>query len=67
MNKSELARNIGISRQMVYKLSSRGMPTDSVETASLWRDRNLNPRYRKEFKTKVRAYLALMNQGMIKY
>lgn len=52
---------------MLYRLMRRGMPTDSVETASLWRDRYLNPRYRKEFKTKVKAYLTLMNQGLIKY
>ena len=67
MTKTELARLLGISRRMVYKLRSRGMPTDSVETANLWRDRYLNPRYRKEFKAKVKAYLTLMNQGLIEY
>jgi len=42
MNKSELARSLGISRQMVYKLMYRGMPTHSIEAAKGWRRQNLD-------------------------
>lgn len=41
MNKAQLAKELGISRQMVYKLIDKGMPTDSVESAKQWRDRYL--------------------------
>lgn len=43
MNKSELARSLNISRQMVYKLAKQGMPTDSLESALAWRKRMLHP------------------------
>tara|TARA_R110002073_G_scaffold331783_1_gene516975 strand:+ start:609 stop:1181 length:573 start_codon:yes stop_codon:yes gene_type:complete len=37
MNKSKLARDLDISRTMLYKLIARGMPTDSLEAAIEWR------------------------------
>lgn len=36
MNKSRLARDLGISRTSVYKLEKRGMLTDSLEAALTW-------------------------------
>lgn len=42
MNKTELARDLGISRQMVYKLMKKGMPADNLEAARAWRKRNIN-------------------------
>ncbi len=43
MNISALARSLGLSRQMVYKLRDKGMPIHSIESASLWRKKNINP------------------------
>ncbi|MBA3755191.1 MAG: hypothetical protein H0X02_02710 [Nitrosomonas sp.] len=43
MNISSLARSLGLSRQMVYKLANQGMPTDSVESALAWRKTNIDP------------------------
>ncbi len=43
LNISDLARSLGISRQMVYKLANQGMPTDNLEAAVEWRKRNINP------------------------
>ena len=43
MNKTELARLLGVSRQMIYKLIDQGMPIDSVESAKQWRRKALNP------------------------
>lgn len=43
MNKSELARSLNISRQMVYKLEKQGMPTDDVQSALAWRKKMLHP------------------------
>ena len=43
MNKSELARSLDISRQMVYKLEKQGMPTNSLEAALTWRKKMLHP------------------------
>lgn len=42
MNKSKLARDLGISRTMVYKLEKRGMPTDSIKNAIEWRRLHLD-------------------------
>jgi len=41
MNRKELADAIGISGAMVTKLARRGMPTDSIEGADVWRRENL--------------------------
>jgi len=43
MNKSDLARSLNISLQMVYKLEMQGMPTESVESALAWRKKMLHP------------------------
>lgn len=43
MNKSELARSLNISRQMLYKLEKRGMPTNNLEAALVWRKKTLHP------------------------
>ena len=53
MSKSELARNIGISRQMIYKLMAKGMPIDDLESALAWRKHHLNPRKTKSWKAMV--------------
>lgn len=50
MNKSELARNLGISRQAIYKLMKRGMPVDDLEAAQVWRDHHLNQRRTKQWR-----------------
>ena len=50
MNKTELARALGISRQMVYKLINQGMPVDSVDSAKQWRKKILNPYKTKEYR-----------------
>lgn len=50
MNKSELASGLGISKQMVHRLINRGMPTDSVEAAIKWREKNLEPTQTKNFR-----------------
>ncbi len=39
MNISILTRNLGLSRQMVYELRDKGMPTDNMEVAVAWRKR----------------------------
>ena len=43
MLKKDLALGLGISGPMVSKLAKRGMPTDSVEHAQQWREKNLEP------------------------
>lgn len=43
MKQYELAAQLGITPAMVSKLAKRGMPTDSVERASRWRKRHLEP------------------------
>jgi len=43
MNKTQLAHGLGISRRMVYKLMEKGMPTDSLQAAQEWRQKNINP------------------------
>ena len=50
MKKTELARALGISRQMVYKLIKQGMPADSVESSKQWRKMNLNPYRTKQYR-----------------
>lgn len=42
MKKTELARGLDISRQMVCKLMDKGMPTHSLESALTWRKRHIN-------------------------
>ena len=43
MLKKDVASGLGVSAAMVTKLSKRGMPTDSVEHAQQWREKNLEP------------------------
>lgn len=43
MQQKELAKELGISPAMVSKLKRQGMPVDTVERASKWRRRNLEP------------------------
>jgi len=42
MKISDLAQNLKISRQMAYRLKTRGMPCDSLESAIQWGRRNLD-------------------------
>lgn len=42
MNRTELAKTLGISRQMLYKLLNQGMPGDDLQATIDWRKRNLN-------------------------
>lgn len=58
MRQSELARALGLSKQAVSKLKGQGMPVDSVEAASAWRDENLSVAARKEARESVPAALA---------
>ena len=48
MNKIELARQIGISRELLHRHAKRGCPVDSLESALLWRSKNLDPRQTKQ-------------------
>ncbi|SFL15159.1 hypothetical protein SAMN05216302_103533 [Nitrosomonas aestuarii] len=42
MNKSKLARDLGISRTMLYKLEAKGMPTNKgIEACITWREQSL--------------------------
>lgn len=50
MLKKDLAAALDISVTMVRKLEARGMPTDSVEAARIWRNRHLQTGYRKEYR-----------------
>jgi hypothetical protein len=43
MLKKDLAVALGISGAMVSKLAKRGMPTDTLERATRWRKRHLEP------------------------
>ena len=43
MKQYELAELLGITPAMVSKLARRGMPTDSLERATRWRKRHLEP------------------------
>ena len=43
MNISALARSLGLSRQMIYKLRDKGMPIDNLASAKVWRASNINP------------------------
>jgi hypothetical protein len=45
--KADLARALGLSRSSVTKLAKRGMPTHSVDAATEWRRRNLDPSWTK--------------------
>jgi hypothetical protein len=47
MTQVDLARALGISAAMVSKLKARGMPTDDVQSARDWCDRNLRRSLRK--------------------
>lgn len=42
MTVTELAKQLGISRQMCNRLKNRGMPTDTLESAIKWRRQNLD-------------------------
>ena len=42
MNITQLAKQIGISRELLHRHIKRGCPTDSLESALLWRSKNLD-------------------------
>ena len=42
MTKTELAKQIGISRELLHRHIKRGCPVDSLESALLWRAGNLD-------------------------
>jgi len=42
MQKTELARLLGVSRETVHRLVKRGMPSDTLQSAIEWRKRNLD-------------------------
>ena len=66
MNKTDLARALGISRQMIYKLIDQGMPANSVESARQWRKMNLNPYRTKQYRvglTEARIRVNLERQN----
>lgn len=48
MNRSELARALGVTPGMVTRYAQRGMPVDTVERAQRWRRRHLEPSRMKE-------------------
>ena len=50
MLKKDLADGLGISTTMVRKCARRGMPTDSVDAARLWRSRHLESIRTKDFR-----------------
>lgn len=39
---TELAKQIGISRELLHRHKARGCPVDSLESALLWREKNLD-------------------------
>lgn len=43
MKQSELCKALGLSKGQVSKLVSRGMPTETVESAEAWRRKKLEP------------------------
>lgn len=44
MTRSELARQLGLTRQAVGQLAARGMPLDSLQSAQAWRAVHAPPR-----------------------
>lgn len=48
MSITELAKQIGISRELLHRHIKRGCPTDSLESALLWRKHNLDITQTKE-------------------
>ncbi|PTQ78381.1 hypothetical protein C8R26_103143 [Nitrosomonas oligotropha] len=50
MNKTELAKTLGILRQAVYKFLWQGMPADDLQVAIDWREKNLNIFRTKEYR-----------------
>ena len=44
MQKTKLARLLGVSRETVHRLVKRGMPSDSLSNAIEWRAKNLDIR-----------------------
>ncbi|MBS0300379.1 MAG: hypothetical protein JSR32_10750 [Proteobacteria bacterium] len=42
MKVTELANQLGVSRQILYRHIKRGCPTDSLESAQEWRAKNLD-------------------------
>lgn len=53
--KTDLARDLGLSRSAITKLAHRGMPVHSRAAAEAWRRDNLIPARRKEIPTPARA------------
>ncbi len=43
MRQSEMARQLGISRQRVHQLARNGMPLTSIAAATAWRAEHLSP------------------------
>ena len=56
MTKTELAKKIGISRELLHRHVKRGMPTDSLEHALHWREKNLD-------RTQTKSGRILGNEG----
>lgn len=50
MQVTKLAKLIGISRELLHRHIKRGCPTDSLESALLWRSRNLDITQTKKFR-----------------
>ncbi|AEJ01841.1 hypothetical protein Nit79A3_2050 [Nitrosomonas sp. Is79A3] len=50
MQVTKLAKQIGISRELLHRHIKRGCPTDNLESALLWRSRNLDITQTKEFR-----------------
>ena len=48
MTVTELAKQLGISRELFHRHIKRGCPVDSLESALLWRSKNLDPRQTKQ-------------------
>lgn len=57
MKTSELAARLGISVQMCNRLKKRGMPSNSLQSAIGWRNRNLDI-------TQTKSWLIDGNQGV---
>ena len=44
LTKTALASALGISRQAVHRYEKQGMPCDTIEAATAWRDATVQPR-----------------------
>jgi phage terminase Nu1 subunit (DNA packaging protein) len=60
MNKRELAKGLGISRQMAHRLAALGMPTDTIEGARAWRKRHLRSKPKANGQSHVAARTRLV-------